>query len=938
VISCGSGPLASGATRTCVSKTITVVAGQTTSGVNVSGTDPLGQLVGDSDPAHHFGAQAAVRLVKSTNGHDANSRPGPAVTPGSTIAWTYVVTNTGNVTLKNLAVADSDAALTVTCPATELVAGASMTCQATGTAISGQYDNTGTVVGTPVAADGAPIPGMLPVTDDDPSHYIGAAPAITLVKTTNNVDANSAPGPYLVPGSSVVWRYLVTNTGNVPLAPVYVVDDRGVSVACPKAALLPNQSTTCIGSGTAQTGQYANVGTAYGQPADFDLEPLVGFGEISASDPSHYFGAVTGVSLVKSTNGADADLAPGVYVRTGDAVAWTYDVTNTGNVALSPVTVTDDRGVAVTCPAMSLAAGATMRCTGSGSTTTGQYTNVGKVTGTPAQTDGVAIGGPFPAVTATEPSNYFGVDARLELVKYTLGTDNDESTGPFVPVGATVTWTYVVHNTGNVKLDPVVVTDDRGVVVTCPTTALAVGALMTCSGTGAATAGQYTNLGTAVGRAVEADGDAIVDPATGAQFSATDDNPDHYFGARPAITVVKKVNGADANAAPGIYLTVGSAIVWTYEVTNTGNVPLDTVGVTDDRGVTVTCPVSRLAVAATTTCTGSGTAVAAHYVNVGKASGRPVDTAGVPISDPTSGTPMAPVTATDPAHYTGDVPAMTITKQVCNRGTGCASDTAADWTEMYVSPGSEMVQWRIVVTNTGNSPLHDVIVTDPVATSCAAARELSLMPTELFVYTCIASVATVDVVNVATVTAVSPTGIEIRDDDDAKVDVNPADILVSVRVDNPAPSRGDTVCYAIDASNIGGLPATSVVVSNEVPVGLRYVTGSSNPPALYDAGTTSLTWAVGRLEPSALVTVTFCTVVTSADFGSLLNNVAISGNEVETTVGNNRATAEVVVKPDRGVALPETGSDLRALLTAATALVVVGAAVYARARRRTAKR
>jgi hypothetical protein len=43
---------------------------------------------------------------------------------------------------------------------------------------------------------------------------------------------------------------------------------------------------------------------------------------------------------------------------------------------------------------------------------------------------------------------------------------------------STATWTYVVTNTGNVNLTNVMVTDDRGVTVTCPQNALSVGQSM----------------------------------------------------------------------------------------------------------------------------------------------------------------------------------------------------------------------------------------------------------------------------------------------------------------------------------------------------------------------------------------------------------------------------------------------------------------------------
>jgi hypothetical protein len=55
------------------------------------------------------------------------------------------------------------------------------------------------------------------VADSDVSHYFGEQPGIVLEKTTNGEDADDAPGPFVAAGSTVVWRYTMTNTGNVPL-------------------------------------------------------------------------------------------------------------------------------------------------------------------------------------------------------------------------------------------------------------------------------------------------------------------------------------------------------------------------------------------------------------------------------------------------------------------------------------------------------------------------------------------------------------------------------------------------------------------------------------------------------------------------------------------------------------------------------------------------
>jgi hypothetical protein len=104
------------------------------------------------------------------------------------------------------------------------------------------------------------------------------------------------------------------------------------------------------------------------------------------------------IRIKKSTNGQDADEAPGPTLAVGAAVTWEYFVTNNGTMALTNVKVTDDRGVAVACPATSLAVGQTMTCTGSGVATAGQYVNVG--TATAAWTGG--------QVTSSDRSHYFG--------------------------------------------------------------------------------------------------------------------------------------------------------------------------------------------------------------------------------------------------------------------------------------------------------------------------------------------------------------------------------------------------------------------------------------------------------------------------------------------------------------------------------------------------
>jgi hypothetical protein len=111
------------------------------------------------------------------------------------------------------------------------------------------------------------------------------------------------------------------------------------------------------------------------------------------------------VKIEKSTNGEDADQAPGPTITVGSAVTWRYLVTNTGTISLTGIAVSDDRGVAVNCGGQaSLNAGQAMTCTGSGVATLGQYRNIGTVTA------GSASG----AVNDSNPSHYLGVAPTTE--------------------------------------------------------------------------------------------------------------------------------------------------------------------------------------------------------------------------------------------------------------------------------------------------------------------------------------------------------------------------------------------------------------------------------------------------------------------------------------------------------------------------------------------
>ena len=122
-------------------------------------------------------------------------------------------------------------------------------------------------------------------------------PQIDLQKYVNADDADVAPGPEVNEATPVEFLYRVTNTGNVDLFDVRIVDDKGVVVVCPSgtadiAVLLIGQIVDCAGSGLAVLGPYVNIGTATGHPRPATNpdgtpgDPVL----ISSSDPANYLG------------------------------------------------------------------------------------------------------------------------------------------------------------------------------------------------------------------------------------------------------------------------------------------------------------------------------------------------------------------------------------------------------------------------------------------------------------------------------------------------------------------------------------------------------------------------------------------------------------------------------------------------------------------------
>lgn len=468
-----------------------VLAGHVDLGV---GTEPVND--GDSDASSNlsvdvglFQPRPDLAILKATNGCDADTATGasgpsggcppgdglsnPIVPTGGSVTWTYRATNTGNVPLTDATITDDRIdASTIDCNGGSagngqpfsLAVGASLTCTAGGSADPGQYENTATLT-----AQGETTPGTTatvgPVTN--PSHYFGSAPGIAIKTYTLLTDPGATTGGFLtdpapgvtgtddadlpggrdmvanhvVPdGTGVWWAYAVTNTGNVTLTDVQVVDDH-VGVVCSGVTLAAGATGWCVIPGvvnlaTTTAGQYGNTGTATGVDTVSNPSAPVTVGPVS--DPTHVFVPTPAISLKKYTNDQDAD-TPDTrpQIDAGAGVVWRYVVTNTGDWPLTAVNLVDDVEGAISCPVLPgspslLLPGQSITCTETGVATAqpggADYVNVGTVTGTPLPPST----GVLPEPTDDDPSGYTPLVASIGD-RVWLDTDVDGVQDPDEP-------------------------------------------------------------------------------------------------------------------------------------------------------------------------------------------------------------------------------------------------------------------------------------------------------------------------------------------------------------------------------------------------------------------------------------------------------------------------------------------------------------------------
>ena len=642
----------------------------------------------------------------------------PFAADGDQIQYLLVAVNTGDSVLSNVTIVDPGATLSNCSPSmpATLLPSQMLTCDAVYTVTqtdvdSGSYSNTASVSGQ--AANSAVFDDQDSAVADGPA----SNPDLSIAKTLSN-----APDP-IEADSELTYTVTATNTGNVTLTNVVVSDPMisPSSTTCPSVA--PNDTCVLVGSYTvSQTdvdnGQIVNTASATSTQTPDPVED----------------GLTTPISQSPALAIAKALTNAPTPIQANSVLTYTVTATNTGNVTLTNVVVSDPliSPSSITCP--SVAPNGT--CVLVGSYTVSQTdVDSGQVVNT-----ATAVSTQTPNPVEADLTTPITQSPALGITKTLTGAPNP------IEANSVLTYTVTATNTGNLTLTNVVVSDPMidPNSITCSTVA---------------PGGTCVLVGTYTVNQTDIDNGEIVNTATAVSTQTPDPVEAELstpIAQTPSLTIVK------ALVDPPETIAVDTVLTYTVTATNNGNVTLTNVVVSDPMidPDSITCPSVGLG----QTCVLTGTYVVTQddidngqIVNIGTAVSEETP-------DPIDDELVTPVDQN---------PDLTLVKTLTS-GPNPANV-------------GDVLEYTMTATNSGNVTLQSVTINDPITTpssitctdlapgdSCVLVGSYTVTPEDL---------EAGEVVNVATATGSVDPETELPEvSDDARVGVNP---VIAVPVMGP---------------------------------------------------------------------------------------------------------------------------------------------------------
>lgn len=848
------------ATASYVLKQTDIDAGSVANNATTRGTPPTGGAVTASDPE---------TVVVAPNGSLAVSKSGSVTSGtggvGSTITFTFSITNPGNVTMTGVALNDSLVGLNAPVyswpSATNARIAPGQTATATATYTVKQSDvDAGTVSNT------ATVSGKTPTNATATSGLstavvptIAAAPQLTTTKSANVTSGAKV-------GDSITYTITIANTGNQTLTGVTLTDSLvGLSnpvITWPGVAqrLAPGQSATALAGYTVKQadvdrGTLQNTATADG----------VAPGAVPVTDGSDTVVTTTVAASPLLSLTKSGALPSGSTARAGEVITYTFVLRNTGNVTITDAAIEDplpdlspiSYGAWPTAVEKTLTPGTQVSATATYTVTqqdvdSGSRPNIATGSGAAARGTAASVD-----AIATVP---LASTAKLTVSK------SGAITAGAGRVGDTVTFSFLVRNTGNVTLTGVGINDTLPDLGTVNFGTWPGGVANTLKPNTQVTAtATYTIKQSDVNRgSVRNTATAFGTPPSGANATAqSTEAVVPTVAAAPGLTTVKSavVNGTGA---------VGDVINYTFTATNTGNVTLT--------GVTLTDPLFGVGVPSYTWSGGVVGQLNPGDTVTGKANYTitlvDVDAGSIKNAATATGNPPTGAAVTAPSTLLV-TPTVAANPKIATTKSGALAAGAQ-------GVAGDVVTWNLTLTNTGNVTLTSVGVTDSLPQVSAVSygtwpgAESTLAPNQSVSAKATYTLTQADidagaVSNTATGRGTPQRGSPASSTAPATLPLaSNATLTLDKSAAIKAPGTGavnDVITYTFTATNTGNVTLTGVTIK-DAHAGLGTISYGT-----WLSGTT------GRLAPGQSVTATADYVIRQSDQNAaVVNNTAsVSG-------------------------------------------------------------
>ena len=340
---------------------------------------------------------------------------------GEIITYTITVTNTGNTTLKDIAVKDDMAGINTKIDTIEVGKSASVT--GTYTVKQSDIDKGGKIHNVATVGDKSPEKDV-PVEQN--SSY-------TAVKTADKEKVTAA-------GEVITYTITVTNTGNTTLKDIAVKDDM--------AGINTKIDTIEVGKSASVTGTYTV------KQSDIDKGGMIHNAATAGDKTPEKDVPVEQNSSYTAVKTADKEKV----TAAGEIITYTITVTNTGNTTLKDIAVKDDMaGIDETISEIPV---------GESRSVTGTYTVTQNDIDNKTEIKNVATAGDkspeIDVPVEKQPDILVNKDATAVKAKDAEGfTDITETTK--VRPDDVIEYTIVVTNTGNTTLEDIKITDSLNV-------------------------------------------------------------------------------------------------------------------------------------------------------------------------------------------------------------------------------------------------------------------------------------------------------------------------------------------------------------------------------------------------------------------------------------------------------------------------------------------